>query len=272
MNNIKVVSKLLKSPCKLGIKKGGRNNTGVKTIQHRGGGHKKNYYIIDYKRHFKQISLIINKQYDPNRSTIIGTAYNYYGFLLNIILPNRTNIGDVIFNSDKILDSTLMIKNGNSNYIFNINPGLLVNNIELKINKGSQLVRSAGTYAQIMAHNKPLNNKYKTHIENIKNQKYTAIRLPSGEIRLVCSFSKATIGVLSNPDHKLKKIEKAGRSRWLNRRPMVRGIAMNPVDHPHGGRTNGGRPSVTPYSRITKGKPTVFFSKNKKYYILKKRI
>lgn len=272
MKNLNKKIKLLQSPCKIGIKKGGRNNTGHITIRHKGGGHKKKYYIIDYKRHFNQISLLKYINYDPNRSTYVGTLYSYNGFISNIILPNRVKVGDVLLNHNKTLaDSNLILKNGNTNYLFNLTPGSLINNLEIRLNNGSQFVRSAGVYAQIMAHNKNLNNKYKLN-NNIKNQKYSAIRLPSGEIRLIKSFVKATLGILSNQDHKLRKILKAGRSRWLNKRPSVRGIAMNPVDHPHGGRTNGGRPSVTPYGRLTKGQPTSLFNKKKKQYILKKRI
>nr|AIU44689.1 ribosomal protein L2 [Cyanophora paradoxa] len=273
MKNLNKKIKLLQSPYKLGIKKGGRNNSGCITVRHKGGGHKKKYYIIDYKRHFNQISLLVSINYDPNRAVYVGMICNYNGFISNIILPNRVKVGDILISYNKLLsDSSLILKNGNTNYLFNLTPGSLINNIELKLNKGSQFVRSSGVYAQIMAHHKTLNNRYKMNVNNIENQKYSAIRLPSGEIRLISSFGKATLGILSNQDHKLKKIKKAGRSRWLNNRPSVRGIAMNPVDHPHGGRTNGGRPSVTPHGRLTKGKPTVLFNKNKKYYILKKRV
>nr|YP_010041748.1 ribosomal protein L2 [Cyanophora sudae]QPB15049.1 ribosomal protein L2 [Cyanophora sudae] len=256
---------------KLGINKGGRNNSGKIIIRHRGGGHKKNYYITDYKRHFNQMYLVKALNYDPNKSAFIGTLYNYNGFISNIIATSKLKVGDILINSSCLTEYNTFLNGGNTYNLLNISTGTIVNNIELKLKHGGQLIRAAGAYAQIMAHNKTLNFKFKNYINNLKNEKYSAIRLPSGEIRLVSSYCKATIGGLSNQDHKLEKIGKAGRSRWLNKRPSVRGIAMNPVDHPHGGRTNGGRPSVTPYGRFTKGQPTAKFTNKKKAFILKKK-
>nr|YP_010041701.1 ribosomal protein L2 [Cyanophora biloba]QPB15010.1 ribosomal protein L2 [Cyanophora biloba] len=264
------IPKLLFSPI-LGIKKGGRNNLGRIVIRHRGGGHKKNYYITDYKRHFNQIYLVKALNYTPNKSAFLATLYNYNGFISNVLATSKLKTGDIIINSDQLTEYNTFLRGGNTYNLLNISTGTLVNNVEVNLKHGGQLIRAAGTYAQIMAHNKTLNYKFKNYTNNIENEKYSAIRLPSGEIRLVSSYCKATIGSLSNQDHKLRRIGKAGRSRWLNKRPSVRGIAMNPVDHPHGGRTNGGRPSVTPYGRFTKGKPTTKFSNRKRKFILKKK-
>jgi large subunit ribosomal protein L2 len=226
----------------------GRNNQGRITVRHRGGGHKRLYRIISFKRS-KNIEGYVSKiTYDPNRSANIAFIKN--DLENNFILaPEGIKLNQYIQSSP---DSELKI--GNSLPLKNIPIGSLIHNISLYPNGGGKLIRSAGTSAQL--------------IQKINN-KYAKIRLSSGELKLILLSCTATLGVVSNINHKKIKIGKAGRSRWLNRRPVVRGVAKNPVDHPHGGgegKTSGGRPSVTPQGRITKGKPTR--KKNKKKLII----
>lgn len=218
----------------------GRNNNGRITVYHRGGGHKKKYRFVDFKRSYDNISAeVLRIEYDPNRSTFIALVLYENGVLSYILAPNDLKVGDKIFSGTDV-DISL----GNTLPLRSIPIGSIIHNIEYIPGKGGQLVRSAGTSAQLISKD-----------EN----GFCLIRLPSGEDRLFPDTSKATIGILSNIDRKNIVIAKAGRSRWLGRQPTVRGVAMNPVDHPHGGgqgKTSGGRPSVTPWSWPTKGQPT----------------
>lgn len=223
----------------------GRNNKGRITVRHRGGGHKRLYRIISFNRSQNIEGYVSKIVYDPNRSANI--AYIKQDLKEYFILsPEGLQINHYIKSS---FDAELKI--GNSLPLSQIPIGSLIHNISLKPNGKGQLIRSAGTSAQL--------------IQKINN-KYAKIRLSSGELKLILLSCYATLGVVSNINHKKIKLGKAGRSRWLNRRPVVRGVAKNPVDHPHGGgegKTSGGRPSVTPQGRITKGKPTRKKSKKK---------
>ena len=216
----------------------GRNNQGKITVRHRGGGHKRLYRLISFNRS-KQIKGIVSKiTYDPNRSANIA----YIEENLNsyfILAPEGLTLNSIIDSSPEA-----ELKIGNALPLKNIPIGSLIHNISLTPESKGKLIRSAGTSAQL--------------IQKINN-KYAKIRLSSGELKLILLSCYATLGTVSNINHKKIKIGKAGRSRWLNRRPKVRGVAMNPVDHPHGGgegKTSGGRPSVSPQGKITKGKPT----------------
>jgi large subunit ribosomal protein L2 len=229
-------------------KTGGRNNLGRITSFHKGGGHKQKYRIIDFKRK-EQKGLVIGVEYDPNRSSFIALIKNditndhFY-----ILSPKDLKKGDVVESNKE----NLINKVGNGSLIRNIPVGTLIHNISLKSNKGGQLIRSAGTFAQLIQ-------------KDIDSNK-AKIKLSSGEIKLISLDCHASVGIVSNLNHKNKNLGKAGRSRWLNKRPTVRGVAMNPVDHPHGGgegKTSGGRPSVTPWGFLTKGKKTRSVKKNK---------
>ena len=235
-------------------KTGGRNNQGRVTMFHIGGGHKRLYRIIDFKRNLFNISgKVIRVEYDPNRSCWIALIYYTNGVFSYIIAPNGLAIGDIVVSGENV-----SIKLGNSLPLKKIPIGTLIHNIELKPGKGGQLSRSAGSYAQLIKK---------------EASSYGMIRLPSGEQRLISLECMATVGTVSNLDNKNINLGKAGAKRWLNRRPVVRGVAMNPVDHPHGGgegRTSGGRPSVTPWGKATKGKPTRS-PKKKNPFILTKR-
>lgn len=220
------------------IKNGGRNNQGKITVRHRGGGVKRLYRIIDFKRK-SSIITVKNIFYDPYRNTLIYQGKGTNDYLYNIILPEGIKTGDVLHSSLNLLDPKL----GDKTLIRNIPIGALIHNIELKKNKGGQLTRSAGCFAQLIN----------------KTDKYAFIRLSSGEKRYINLDCSATLGVVSNNISNKQNYGKAGKSRWLGVRPSVRGVAMNPVDHPHGGgegKTSGGRPSVSFKGRITKGKPT----------------
>ncbi len=220
-------------------KSGGRNNTGSITMRRKGGGHKRKYRIIDFKRNKFDVSATVERiEYDPNRSAFIALIKYEDGELSYILAPQRLSFGDKVISS-KDAD----IKPGNSMALANMPIGTIIHNVELKQGKGGQLARSAGCYAQLVG----------------RGDGYAQLKLMSGEVRLVRSECMATIGAVSNPDQKNIKIGKAGRSRWLGNRPKVRGVAMNPVDHPHGGgegRTSGGRNPVTPWGVPTKGKKT----------------
>jgi large subunit ribosomal protein L2 len=223
-----------------GLKKtGGRNNTGSITSWNRGGGHKRRYRVVDFKRQKKDVFAVVERlEYDPNRSAFIALVKYDDGDYSYIIAPQRLSVGDKIISSE-----TADIKPGNALPLKSMPVGTIVHNIETKIGKGGQLVRSAGTYAQIAG----------------RDAGYTIIKLSSGELRLIKGECYATVGAVSNPDHQNKSISKAGRNRWLGKRPCVRGVAMNPIDHPHGGgegRTSGGRHPVTPWGVPTKGKKT----------------
>nr|AML60594.1 ribosomal protein L2 [Moramonas marocensis] len=220
---------------------GGRNNMGRITVNHRGGGHKIKYRQIDFKRIKEGNAVVQRFEYDPNRTSFIALIKYFDGTLSYIIAPNLLSVGDTIkFCGTENID----IRVGNTLYLENIPVGTMIHNIEILPKKGGQIARSAGTYAQLIKK---------------EDTGYCMLRLPSGEFRLFLKACKATIGIVSNLDHQNRSLSKAGRSRWLGIRPTVRGVAMNPVDHPHGGgegRTSGGRPSVTPWGWPTKGQPT----------------
>lgn len=220
-------------------KTGGRNSLGRITSRHIGGGHKKKYRLIDFRRNKIDIpAKVASIEYDPNRSARIALLNYSDGEKRYILAPLNLKVGDVVLAS-----SSADIKPGNTLPLRAIPLGTIIHNIELKIGKGGQLARSAGTFAQLMA----------------KEGKYAQVKLPSGEVRMVLLDCMATVGQVGNIDHENVTIGKAGRSRWLGRRPKVRGVAMNPVDHPHGGgegRTSGGRHPVTPWGVPTKGYKT----------------
>lgn len=215
---------------------GGRNNLGRITTRHIGGGHKRRYRLIDFKRQKDDITAVVERiEYDPNRSAFIALVKYEDGERSYIIAPQRLSVGDVVVSGENV-----DIKPGNAMPLKAIPVGTIVHNIELKPRKGAQIVRSAGTFAQIVGRDAGL----------------VMLRLSSGELRRFNGECRATVGSVSNPDKKNINLGKAGRNRWLGVRPTVRGIAMNPVDHPHGGRTNGGRHPVTPWGFPTKGKKT----------------
>jgi large subunit ribosomal protein L2 len=220
-------------------KKGGRNNNGRITARRRGGGHKQRYRVIDFKRQKLDVEATIERlEYDPNRTAFIALIKYDDGEVAYILAPQRVRAGDKVVASEQA-----DIKPGNAMPMKNIPVGTIIHNVEMKLGKGGQMARSAGTYAQIIG----------------KDQGYAQLRLSSGELRMVRAECMATIGAVSNPDQQNTKIGKAGRARWLGKRPSVRGVAMNPIDHPHGGgegRTSGGRHPVTPWGKPTKGKKT----------------
>jgi large subunit ribosomal protein L2 len=218
---------------------GGRNNLGRITVRFRGGGHKRRYRIIDFKRDkVDMIGTVLRLEYDPNRTAFIALIQYEDGEKRYIIAPQRLAAGDVVVAGEKV-----DVKPGNAMQLKNIPVGTVVHNVELKVGKGGQIARSAGTYVQLVG----------------KDQGYAQLRLSSGELRIVRGECLATIGAVSNPDQQNVNYGKAGRMRWLGFRPHVRGVAMNPIDHPHGGgegRTSGGRHPVTPWGKPTKGKKT----------------
>ena len=218
---------------------GGRNNTGRVTVRFRGGGHKQTYRLVDFKRSKRDIPAVVERiEYDPNRSAFIALIKYEDGELAYILAPQRLAAGDAV-----IAGSQVDVKPGNAGPLSSLPVGTIVHNVEMKIGKGGQIARSAGAYAQIVG----------------RDQGYVILRLNSGEQRLVHGACYATVGAVSNPDHMNISLGKAGRTRWLGRRPHNRGVTMNPVDHPHGGgegRTSGGRHPVTPWGFPTKGKKT----------------
>ena len=218
---------------------GGRNNLGRTTIRFRGGGHKQTYRIIDFKRRKADMAAKVERiEYDPNRTSFIALIRYTDGEASYIIAPQRLSVGD-----DVISGNQVDVKPGNAMPLANIPVGTIVHNIEMKIGKGGAIARSAGNYAQIVG----------------RDQGYVSLRLSSGEQRLIHGQCYASIGSVSNPDHMNISYGKAGRRRWLGRRPHNRGVTMNPIDHPHGGgegRTSGGRHPVTPWGLPTKGKKT----------------
>ncbi|MCQ4191049.1 MULTISPECIES: 50S ribosomal protein L2 [Methylocystis] len=219
--------------------KGGRNNAGRITVRFRGGGHKQAYRVVDFKRRKLDVAGKVERlEYDPNRTAFIALIRYTDNELAYILAPQRLSVGDEV-----IAGNQVDVKPGNAMPIANIPVGAIVHNVEMKIGKGGAIARSAGTYAQIVG----------------RDQGYVIVRLNSGEQRLVHGQCFATLGAVSNPDHMNTSIGKAGRSRWLGRRPHNRGVTMNPIDHPHGGgegRTSGGRHPVTPWGKPTKGKKT----------------
>jgi large subunit ribosomal protein L2 len=217
-------------------KTGGRNSLGRMTIRHRGGGHKRKYRVIDFRRNKDGVpARVASIEYDPNRSSNIALLHYLDGEKRYILAPQKLQVGDRVSSG-----SGAEIGPGNAISLREIPLGTHIHNIELKVGHGGQLARSAGSYAQLMA----------------KEGKYAQIKLPSGEVRMILQDCKATIGQVGNLDHENISMGKAGRNRWLGKRPRVRGVAMNPVDHPHGGgegKSSGGRHPVTPWGVPTKG-------------------
>ncbi len=220
-------------------KSGGRNNTGRITARRIGGGHKRRYRIVDFKRNKTDVSATVERiEYDPNRTAFIALLTYKDGEKSYILAPQRLKAGDIVASGNNC-----DIKPGNALPLANIPVGTLIHNVEMKPGKGGQMARSAGSYVQLVG----------------KDRGYAQLRMPSGEVRMVRAECRATVGAVSNADQQNIKLGKAGRKRWLGKRPSVRGVAMNPVDHPHGGgegRTSGGRHPVTPWGKPTKGKRT----------------
>ena len=242
-----------KSLTKALSKSGGRNNKGRITTRRRGGGHKRRYRQVDFKRTKSGVpAKVMSIEYDPNRSANIALLHYADGDKGYILAPAKLEVGDEVISS-----AHADIKPGNCLKLLYIPPGTIVHNIEMKPGKGGQMVRSAGAGAQLQA----------------KEGSYALLKLPSGEVRRVHVQCRATVGRVGNQEHGIVNLGKAGRARHLGRRPKVRGVAMNPVDHPHGGgegRTSGGRHPVTPWGQPTKGKRT---RKNRETdkYIVKRR-
>ncbi|MEQ8300649.1 MAG: 50S ribosomal protein L2 [Hyphomonas sp.] len=220
-------------------KKGGRNNRGRITARRIGGGAKKLYRKVDFKRTRWDMPAVVERlEYDPNRTAFIALIKYEDGLLSYIIAPQRLEVGDTVVTS-----KTADIKPGNTLPLKNIPVGTIIHNIELKPEKGAQMIRSAGTYAQLVG----------------RDGGYAQIKLTSGELRMVLDTCLATIGAVSNPDNMNQVLSKAGRKRHMGKRPSVRGVVMNPVDHPHGGgegKSSGGRHPVTPWGKKTRGPKT----------------
>lgn len=239
-----------------GLKRtGGRNNNGHITTRHIGGGHKKRYRFVDFKRRKDNVSAIVERiEYDPNRTAFIALIrYENDNELSYILAPQRLAVGDKVVSGLKV-----DVKPGNAMPLKSIPVGTIIHNVELKPGKGAQCARSAGTYAQVVG----------------RDLGFIQIRLSSGELRIISGECRATVGSVSNPDQKNISIGKAGRKRWMGVRPTVRGVAMNPVDHPHGGgegKTSGGRHPVTPWGIATKGKKTRTKKPSDKYIISRRK-
>ncbi|MFC3127104.1 50S ribosomal protein L2 [Pseudoroseomonas globiformis] len=218
---------------------GGRNNHGRITVRFRGGGHKQSYRVIDFKRRKFDVPAAVERlEYDPNRTAFIALLKYEDGELAYILAPQRLKVGDTVVAGERV-----DIKPGNAMPLGSIPVGTIIHNIEMKPGAGGKIARSAGTFCQLVG----------------KDAGYAQVKLQSGELRLVRGECMATIGAVSNPDNQNQHIGKAGRSRWLGRKPHQRGVVMNPVDHPHGGgegRTSGGRHPVTPWGKPTKGYKT----------------
>jgi large subunit ribosomal protein L2 len=231
-------------------KTGGRNNNGRITSRYRGGGHKRRYRLIDFKRNKDSVpAKVASIQYDPNRSARVALLHYADGEKRYILAPAGLQVGDTVMSGPEA-----DIRPGNAMALQDMPLGMTIHNIELYPGRGGQLARSAGSAAQLMA----------------REGKYAQIRLGSGEMRLVQSVCRATIGQVGNVDHENISVGKAGRSRWLGRRPHVRGVAMNPVDHPHGGgegKTSGGRHPCTPWGVPTKGYKTRRNKRTTKYIV-----
>ena len=236
-------------------KSGGRNNFGHLTARRQGGGHKRKYRIIDFKRNLlDKIAVVQRIEYDPNRSAFIALIKYEDNELRYIIAPQRLALGDKVVSSKKA-----DIKPCNCMPLTSVPVGTIIHNVELKPGKGGQIARSAGSYVQLIG----------------KDLSYSILRLMSGEVRLVLSSCLCTIGAVSNQDNQNINLGKAGRNRWLGKRPSVRGVAMNPVDHPHGGgegRTSGGRHPVTPWGKPTKGYRTRNNKRTDKLIIRRRKV
>lgn len=235
-------------------KSGGRNNTGRITTRHRGGGHKQKYRVIDWKRQkFDVEATVLRLEYDPNRTAWIALVEYPDGEKAYILAPQRLKAGDKVVAAERA-----DIKPGNAMPLKGMPVGTIIHNIEMKPGKGGQLCRSAGTYGQLVG----------------RDRGYAQVKLASGELRIVRQECMATVGAVSNPDHMNTSDGKAGRSRWKGRRPSVRGVVMNPVDHPHGGgegRTSGGRHPVSPTGVPAKGYKTRKNKATDKYIIRKRK-
>ncbi|NBX52684.1 MAG: 50S ribosomal protein L2 [Proteobacteria bacterium] len=245
----------LKILTKKNTEKSGRNNIGHITVRHKSSGHKKSFRVIDFKRDKVDIEAKIERiEYDPNRTSFIALIKYNDGIYSYILAPHKITVGDVILSSKNLID----VKIGNAMPLSVIPIGTIVHNIEIKPGCGGAVSRSAGTYSQLVG----------------KDSGYALLKMQSGEIRLFSLNCMATIGQVSNLDNKNTTIGKAGRSRWLGIRPTVRGVAMNPVDHPHGGgegKTSGGRHPVSPTGKPTKGKITRKRKNNTNRLIVKSR-
>jgi large subunit ribosomal protein L2 len=235
-------------------KTGGRNNRGRITCRHIGGGHKRKYRLVDFARKKLDVFATVERlEYDPNRTAFVALISYDDGEKSYILAPQRLSVGDKV-----IAGLKTDIKPGNAMPLKNIPVGTIIHNVELKPGKGGQLGRSAGSYIQLVG----------------KDQGYAQVKLRSGELRQIHEECMATIGAVSNPDHQNTNDGKAGRTRWKGVRPTVRGVAMNPVDHPHGGgegRTSGGRHPVTPWGKCTKGAKTRSRKKSSSKYIIRSR-
>jgi large subunit ribosomal protein L2 len=235
-------------------KSGGRNNAGRVTARRRGGGAKRLYRIVDFKRNKFDVSATVERlEYDPNRTAFIALITYEDGEQAYILAPQRLAVGDKVIAGDRV-----DVKPGNAMPLANMPIGTIIHNVEMKPKKGGQMARSAGSYVQLVG----------------RDQGYAILRLTSGEQRIVRSECMATVGAVSNPDNSNIKLGKAGRKRWMGKRPSVRGVAMNPVDHPHGGgegRTSGGRHPVTPWGKPTKGKRTRSNKATDKYILRRRR-
>ncbi len=233
---------------------GGRNNLGRRTSRHMGGGHKRRYRIIDFRRDKLEVpGTVATVEYDPNRTARIALVHYTDGEKRYILAPVGLSVGDTVVASD-----SADIRPGNTLSLLAVPLGTFVHNVELKVGRGGQMCRSAGCYAQVMA----------------KEGEYVLLRLPSGELRQVLGRCRATLGQVGNVEHENEMLGKAGRARWLGWRPEVRGTAMNPIDHPHGGgegRTKGGRHPVSPWGKPTKGYKTRTQKKPSGRFIVKRR-
>lgn len=231
-------------------KKGGRNSSGKITMRRRGGGAKRRYRMVDFKRQKTDVEATVQRlEYDPNRTAFIALIEYADGEQSYILAPQRLKAGDKVISGTKV-----DVKPGNTMPMANMPIGTIIHNVEMKVGKGGQIARSAGTYAQLVG----------------RDQGYAQLKLSSGELRVVRAECVATVGAVSNPDQQNIKLGKAGRNRYLGKRPSVRGVVMNPVDHPHGGgegRTSGGRHPVSPWGKPTKGKRTRSNKATDKYII-----
>ena len=236
-----------------GAKSGGRNHDGKMTMRYIGGGHKKKYRVIDFKRNKDGVPATVKTiEYDPNRSARIALLFYADGEKRYILAPNGLQVGQVVLSGENAAPEV-----GNSLPLQNIPLGTIIHNVELRPGQGAAMVRSAGTFAQLTS----------------REDKYVIIKLPSGEVRKILATCKATIGTVGNSDHALERSGKAGRSRWLGRRPRVRGVAMNPVDHPMGGgegRSSGGHPRSRK-GLLAKGYKTRAKKKQSSQYIIERR-
>jgi large subunit ribosomal protein L2 len=232
---------------------GGRNNVGRITSRHRGGGHKRSYRMVDFKRtRFDAIATVERLEYDPNRTAWIALIKYEDGELAYILAPQRLAAGDKVVSSLQTVD----VKPGNSMPLERMPVGTIVHNVEMKPRKGGQIARSAGAYAQYVG----------------RDSGWAILRLNSGEQRRVHGSCLATVGAVSNQDHSNTVVGKAGRSRWLGIRPQTRGIAMNPVDHPHGGRTKGGMHWTTPWGGAAKGQKTRSNKRTDKFIVRSRHV